>query len=374
MLKLLLAGVLALPALLVAVVTAPIIALLSIPSLLLLVYRKQQKNGVVEPLPDHVVITGGSSGIGFCLAKECVEQGISQVTILARNQSKLDKAKKELEQLAATANTKFQGNSKKCIIRAISVSVSDYAALEKIAKEIIDPKDSVALFNVAGFCHPGYWDAVPPEQYLSMINTNQLGAMYTTRAFLNYMQCGRIVLCSSAAGQVGVFGYTGYSPTKYALRGFAEALHQELSTRPIHVQVVFPVDTDTEGYQQELALTPDETKAISEDAGLSKPEDVARSMFRAATAKHPSYLVYFTFEGWMLTNFTSGMSPVVGLFDAVTQVALAGIFRYISLFYLNNWWRILQQMAKEKAADKNQTIDNTATSTDDDDNNGIKKD
>ena len=368
MLQLLAAGALSLPALLVAVLTAPVVALLSIPSLLLLKYRKPHPPKSV--IPDHVVITGGSSGIGFALAKECVVHnsragggdGISKITILARNQTKLDKAKKELETLVKEQNKNIQ-------IRAISVSVSDYKALDKVAKELVAPEESLTLFNCAGYCHPGYWEDIPPEQYQSMVNTNQLGSMYATRAFLNYMTSGLIVLCSSAAGQVGVFGFTGYAPTKYALRGFAEALHQELCMKPINVQLVFPIDTDTEGYQVELELTPAETKAISDDAGgLSKPEDVARRMFQSTIHNNPNFLVYFSFEGWMLTNFTAGMSPVTGLWDAVTQVALSGIFRYVSLFYLNDWWRTFAKMDKEKAQT---TKDQDVTDKDD---SSIKKD
>jgi NAD(P)-dependent dehydrogenase (short-subunit alcohol dehydrogenase family) len=44
---------------------------------------------------------------------------------------------------------------------------------------------------------------------------------------------GRIVLVSSQAGQVGIFGYTAYSSSKFALRGLAEALQMEVRTRAL---------------------------------------------------------------------------------------------------------------------------------------------
>ena len=65
-------------------------------------------------------------------------------------------------------------------------------------------------------------------------------------------------------------------------------------------------------------------------------------MVASAFAKNPKFQVYFSFEGWMLTNLTAGMSPVSNLADAVTQIALSGVFRFISLFYLNDFWRIIR--------------------------------
>ena len=82
-----------------------------------------------------------------------------------------------------------------------------------------------------------------------------------------------IVFTSSAAGQVGVYGFTAYSPTKFALRGFAEALQMELSNDNISVQVVYPPDTDTPGYKLEQIGKPKETHLISESAGLFRPEE-----------------------------------------------------------------------------------------------------
>ena len=63
------------------------------------------------------------------------------------------------------------------------------------------------------------------------MNANYIGSVYATRAVITDMKrhnTGRIVFISSQAGQVGVFGYTAYSASKFALRGFAEALQMEV--------------------------------------------------------------------------------------------------------------------------------------------------
>ena len=74
-------------------------------------------------------------------------------------------------------------------------------------------------------------------------------------------------------------------------------------------------------------------------------------MIRSAFARNPKFAVYFTFEGWMLTNLTAGMGPVANVSDAITQIALAGVFRFISLFYMNDWWRIIRNFPSSDKKD-----------------------
>jgi 3-dehydrosphinganine reductase len=347
--KIVVAGLLGLPCLLVTAAVAPVIAILSIPPLLLLVFRQHHNEEsamtAMLSIPDHVIVVGGSSGIGLSIAKECAIQGIKKITILARTQKRLDEAKAEIEAVCKT------NSHSTTTVQTFSVSVSDYQAVEKAANHIMgtdkrqQQKDErVVLFNCAGISYTADFENIPIDVYRKLIDTNQLGAMYVARAFLPHMHHGCIVFCSSAAGQVGVYGYTVYSATKCALRGFAQTLHMELirSKPGVSVQIAFPVDTDTPGYEVERAMMPEITKILNENAGLETPEDTARIMVKSAFAKHPKFQVYFTFEGWMLSNLTAGMSPVSGIGDAITQVALSGLFRFISLFYLNDFWRIIR--------------------------------
>lgn len=69
------------------------------------------------------------------------------------------------------------------------------------------------------------------------MEVNYLGSVYPTRAVITTMKerrMGRIMFVSSQAGQIGLFGYTAYSPSKFALRGLAESLQMEVSVC-IHV-------------------------------------------------------------------------------------------------------------------------------------------
>jgi short-subunit dehydrogenase len=89
---------------------------------------------------------------------------------------------------------------------------------------------------------------------------------------------GYIVNVSSIAGFIGLFGYTDYSASKFAIIGFSEALRSELKRYGITVSVLCPPDTDTPGFHEENKTKPEETKAISGSAKLMQPDEVARAL------------------------------------------------------------------------------------------------
>ena len=363
LIKTIAAGILGLPSLLLLAVTAPVVALLSIPSLALLRFQTSDaprntnidnnNNGSKDEnstaISEHAIISGGSSGIGLSIAHECVKRGMAKITILARNKSKLEKAVSELE----ASKKKFHTET---VLSYKSVDVSDPGLLKAVAADVCgtNKKEALAstkfyLFCCAGSAVPSYFEHIPSTTFAHLAGTNQLGTIYTVQAFLPHMTRGTIVFTSSICGQLGVYGYTAYCPTKYALRGFAEALHAELADQPyLNVQLAFPPDTDTPGFAEEEKIKPQETRLISETAGLAQPEAVAAVMVQKAVHDNPAFLVYFGLEGWMVACLTAGMSPVSTVADAMSQVALNGLFRFISLFVLNDWWDMIRRCAKER--------------------------
>ena len=290
MIRIIVAGLLALPCFVVIIAVAPIVAVLSLPSLWLLLFRNPRRPPAPDDVPvpprtttttthashpDQVIIVGGSSGIGLAIARECVRRNISKITLVARTRSKLLEAQTELQALAQQQQQQQQHTSSSQI-HIVAVDVTDYSALEDAAQNLHLPTtEKIVLWNCAGFAYPCEFLKVPIEKMAQQVQTNQLGTMYVVRAFLPFLHSGCIVLTSSAAGQVGVYGYTTYSPTKFAIRGFAEALHAEMVHTHPHValQLVYPIDTDTPGYQEELKTTPELTKIISQSGGAVATAD-----------------------------------------------------------------------------------------------------
>lgn len=63
---------------------------------------------------------------------------------------------------------------------------------------------------------------------------------------------GYIAFVSSAAGQCAMWGYTAYSPSKFAISGFANSLYMELLPYNIGITVLYPPNTNTEGFKEEI--------------------------------------------------------------------------------------------------------------------------
>ena len=112
---------------------------------------------------------------------------------------------------------------------------------------------------------------------------NYLGAVHLVRSALPHLPRhgdARIVLVASGAALIGLYGYTSYAPSKFAVRGLAEALRSELVPEGIGVSVVYPPDTDTPGYRAELAARPAITSRLAAAGGLMTADQVADAIMR----------------------------------------------------------------------------------------------
>ena len=314
LLRLIIAGILAIPALLLLITIAPIIVLLSLPSLAILVRRKRNlfpsfdtsqlsessfdstnndKGHKTHPLLQHAVITGGSSGIGLSIAIELAKQRCRHITLLARNEQQLIGAKLLVEKAAAVAATTTSkvSSTTTTSVHILSVDVTDFSALEKAVANHISsinntatPGQPTLLFHCAGMSIPLAFEDLSASNFYKQMNVNYLGSVHVVKAFLPYMTNttqqqkhsigGNIILTSSMSGQTGTFGYSGYSPTKFALRGFAECLSMELAAKKsnVNISLAYPPDTKTPGYEIENRNKPEECRLISEGSGIWDPD------------------------------------------------------------------------------------------------------
>lgn len=85
---------------------------------------------------------------------------------------------------------------------------------------------------------------------------------------------------ASGAGLIGIYGYSAYCPSKFALRGLVESLRGELKPKGIGVTIVYPPDTDTPQLAAENKIKPPETKRITATAKTWSPQAVAEQILK----------------------------------------------------------------------------------------------
>ena len=197
------------------------------------------KANIVQKATDNLfngrvyLVTGGSSGIGYYIAKKLIQEGAS-VIITGRNEQKLKNAKNQL------------GND--CIYMVYDIKKIDDA--DKIFNEIYDEFGRIdVLVNNAGISEQKMINDISETDWDNMFSVNVKGAFNCTKAVLDNMihnKYGRIINISSMWGITGASCEVHYSATKAALIGFTKALDKELGPSGITVNCVAPglVDTD----------------------------------------------------------------------------------------------------------------------------------
>lgn len=264
----------------------------------------------------HAIVSGGSSGIGLALAKRLVAEGWN-VSLVGRSAKKLSRTHKELDALASDGQRRVQ---------TYAVDVADENATKDAVKRAIKAfgAPDMVVAN-AGLVEAGYFHSLPLSVYRRLMDVNYFGALHLIKPALPAMRRnhnGQIVLVSSGAGLAGIFGYSAYSPTKFAVRGLAEVLRQELKPDGIHVSAVYPPDTDTPQLAMENKRRPPETRMLAKGARVLSADDVAASIMKGLAKKQ--FSITPGIETWLLGFLHSVLRrPLNAYFDRVIRRAQA---------------------------------------------------
>ncbi len=183
-----------------------------------------------------VVVTGGGRGIGRAIALEFASEGAT-LLLAGRRMDALRTAVSECNEWGAKAE-------------AVSCDVAiddDLNGLVNTAMEHYGRID--VLVNNAGVVAGGRLDEISADDVARMVGVNIWAPIRLTQIALPHMRAaksGTIINVSSLAGRMGMPFYATYCSSKFALRGFSEALRREVAPDGIHVMAVYPGGTATD--------------------------------------------------------------------------------------------------------------------------------
>lgn len=222
-----------------------------------------------------VFITGASSGLGKAVALLFASRGWSVIATMRNPGSAPD--------LAANAN-----------ITVLPLDVTDTAQIRSIAKQVTDLGRVDVVVNNAGYGMFGPLEGASDEDLRRQIDTNLLGTMQVTKAFLPHFRenrAGVFIAITSVGGYVAFPFFSVYHATKWALEGWNESLAFELAPFGIRAKTVAPGRIASEfgsslrrvehpAYDRLLQRA---SAASDANGNPSSAEDIAKAVYEAAT-------------------------------------------------------------------------------------------
>ncbi len=237
-----------------------------------------------------VVITGAGSGIGRALAVRIAKEGVAGLAIADLN----------TDGLAETAG--LIGGSAKVTQHVLDVADRD--AMAAFADDVISQHGRVThVINNAGVALGGNVAEVSIDEIEWLMGVNFWGVVHGTKFFLPHLQkedSAHIVNISSLFGMIAPPGQAAYCASKFAVRGFTEALRHEMEGTNVAVSAVHPGGVKTNivnsaRISSGVTMTAEEIdkRRRFENKLLARtsPDDAADIIFRGMMARKPQIIV-----------------------------------------------------------------------------------
>jgi len=231
-----------------------------------------------------VIITGASSGIGKALAYEYSSKGYA-VVLAARNEIKL----KEI-------HDKLQSKESASLVVKTDVSIEDDC--KNMIQQTIEKFGQIdILVNNAGLSMRASFKDVDLDVLKKLMDVNFWGTVYSTKYALPYLlkTKGSVVGVLSIAGFLGLPARSGYSASKYAMRGFLDTLRVENLKTGLHVLVAAPGYTASN--IRNTALTEHgqaQGESPRNEEKMMSSEEVAKRIAKAVDRKKAELILTFT--------------------------------------------------------------------------------
>lgn len=223
----------------------------------------------------YALVVGASEGIGLAIACALARRS-ANVVIASRDELKLVDAARSIE-----IDHRQPGRWVDWIAFDVRHHDEVKAALAALHGKHGTPD---ILITCAGGARPAYFQDLTLDEHRAMMELNYFGTLHVVHALAPAMvarRSGTIVLTSSGLGLMGLFGFSGYCASKFALVGLAETLRSELRVYGLRVSCFCPPAVNTPGYEREKAVTPKEVLATEEKGAVLEADDVARTLLDA---------------------------------------------------------------------------------------------
>jgi NAD(P)-dependent dehydrogenase (short-subunit alcohol dehydrogenase family) len=216
------------------------------------------------------VITGGASGIGLATAQACYTRG-AHVVLADINKQRLQQAAQLVQQSQPSSSAQ---------IVAVTTDVTDEGQVLALMHQALDISGHIDLVvTCAGLGLGGAIDDFTASEMQLIMNVNFMGTFHSVKAAVPSMrkqQSGHFVLLSSVAGKLCPPLMSGYTATKWAVRGFSSSLRAELYGTGIGITTVYPAWVDTPMVHQETSAF----QSLNIEVLLT-PQQVAEAIIQA---------------------------------------------------------------------------------------------
>jgi len=222
----------------------------------------------MQPEQMTVVLTGACGGIGQLLARQLAAAGAS-LFLCGGDEAALKALQVELRAKARAGQT--------IDARALNLT-SDTELDEWLTSIEQSPRAVNVLVNNAGICKFEMFDKLSDRDIELMMTLNSIVPMKLTRRLLPQLKqqpAARVVNIASTFGAIGFPGYSVYSASKYAIRGFSQALERELSDTRVRIGCILPRATRT-------AINSDRVVEMNRrlNVAMDPPEQVAAAVLK----------------------------------------------------------------------------------------------
>lgn len=218
-----------------------------------------------------VYVTGGSSGIGLETARQLLDKG-ARVALFARGE----------KGLTAVAEA-FRARSEQPEVFSLPMDVSVWEDVKATIDETIERFGVPdVVVNCAGVGAVNHFEKIDADAFDKVMAINVSGSRNVAAATVPWLKQnkGALVLVSSSAGFIPVFGYSAYSTSKFAVMGFAEVLRYELARFGVQVSLFCPSEVDTPMLESEKPTIPKETRALKDFGGVLPVEVAAAKLIQ----------------------------------------------------------------------------------------------